>query len=49
MPYRSIAQSNYIHMLAARGVPWAVKFVSDSHGEKVPPVKHALKKRMRNG
>jgi len=35
MPYQSTKQAAYIHMLAAKGVPWAVKFVRDSHGTHV--------------
>jgi len=35
MPYKSEAQSAYIHMLAAKGIKWAEKFVKDSHGTKV--------------
>lgn len=40
MPYASLAQSEMIHALAAKGVPWAVKFVQDSHGTKVPKIEH---------
>jgi hypothetical protein len=35
MPYRSQAQSRYIHMKANEGTGWAKKFVSHSHGQKV--------------
>lgn len=35
MPYKSQAQSRYIHMKANEGEPWAKKFVSHSHGQKV--------------
>lgn len=44
MPYASLAQSEMIHALAAKGVPWAVKFVEDSHGSKVPKIDHVKKK-----
>ena len=47
MPYRSEAQSAYIHMKASEGVPWAKKFVADSHGEKVPHTRHVKHKRRR--
>lgn len=40
MPYRSQAQSAFIHAKAAEGVGWAKQFVADSHGEKVPKVRH---------
>jgi hypothetical protein len=40
MPYRSEAQSAFIHAKAAAGVPWAKKFVRDAHGTHVPKVKH---------
>ena len=34
MPYKSGAQSRYIHMKAGQGVGWAEKFVRDAqHGE----------------
>ena len=36
MPYKSQAQSAYIHMLASKGVKWAEKFTRDTHGSKVP-------------
>lgn len=48
MPYRSEAQSRFIHAKAAQGVAWAQKFVADAHGSKVPPINHvkeALRKR----
>jgi hypothetical protein len=35
MPYESVKQAAYIHMLADKGVPWAVKFVKDSKGTHV--------------
>lgn len=44
MPYRSQAQSGFIHAKAAEGVPWAKKFVADSHGTKVPKVRHVKSK-----
>lgn len=45
MPYASEAQSRYIHMEAAKGVPWAEKFVADAHGSKVPKVQHVRHKK----
>lgn len=47
MPYASRAQSALIHAKAAQGVPWAQKFVRDSHGTKVPNVRHVAKKKRR--
>ena len=47
MPYASEAQSRYIHLLAAQGVKWAVKFVRDAHGTKVPKIDHVKKRRRR--
>jgi hypothetical protein len=44
MPYASEAQSRFIHALAAQGVKWAVKFVNDAHGTKVPKIDHVKKK-----
>lgn len=35
MPYQSMKQAAYIHAAAARGEPWAIKFVKDSHGTHV--------------
>lgn len=35
MPYKSKAQSAYIHMKANEGVGWAKKFVADAHGQNV--------------
>lgn len=46
MPYRSQAQSEMIHAKAAQGVPWAVKFVRDSHGSKVPHIQHVGKRKV---
>lgn len=40
MPYRSLAQNAFIHAKAGEGVPWAEKFVADSHGETVPKIRH---------
>ena len=45
MPYKSLAQSAYVHMMANRGEGWAKKFVEHSHGEKVPRIRHVKKKR----
>lgn len=47
MPYQSVKQDRYIHAKAAEGIPWAVKFVQDSHGTHVKKkaVKKALKRR----
>ena len=44
MPYRSEAQSRFIHAKAREGVGWAKQFVADSHGEKVPKVQHVKHK-----
>ena len=44
MPYKSLAQNRYIHMMASRGEHWAEKFVKDSHGTKVPRIQHVAKK-----
>jgi len=51
MPYASEAQSRLIHAKAAEGVPWAVKFVRDAHGSRVPRAKKvaALVKKRRRG
>jgi len=35
MPYKSKKQAAFIHAEAARGTPWAKKFVADSHGTHV--------------
>ena len=35
MPYASRRQAAFIHAEAARGTPWAKKFVADSHGTHV--------------
>jgi hypothetical protein len=43
VPYRSQAQSAYIHAKASEGSAWAKKFVADSHGSHVPHVKHVRK------
>lgn len=45
MPFKSQAQSRYIHMKANEGEDWARKFVNHSHGEKVPKVEHAKPKK----
>ncbi len=34
MPFKSQAQSRFIHMKANQGTPWAKKFVSDSSHSK---------------
>jgi hypothetical protein len=34
-PYRSAKQAAFVHVKAAEGVPWAKKFVKDSHGSHV--------------
>jgi len=47
MPYRSQAQSAFIHAKASEGVSWAEKFVRDAHGSKVPHVRHVKKKKKR--
>lgn len=47
MPYRSLAQSAYIHAKASEGEPWAQKFVRDSHGTHVPRVRHVRKHKRR--
>lgn len=49
MPYSSEAQSRYIHALAAQGVKWAVKFVHDAGGTKVPKIDHVKKRHRRRG
>jgi len=49
VPYASEAQSRYIHAKAAEGVPWAVKFVHDAEGTKVPKIDHVRKKRKKKG
>ena len=55
MPYRSEAQSRFIHMKANQGMPWARKFVADAqHGpgalkglpEHVKRMHRAIGKRM---
>lgn len=35
MPYASMKQAAYIHAAAARGEPWAIKFVKDAKGTHV--------------
>ena len=35
MPYASRRQERFIHAKATEGVPWAKRFVADSHGTKV--------------
>lgn len=35
MPYASKKQAAFIHAEAARGTPWAKKFVKDAHGTHV--------------
>ena len=35
MPYESVKQAAYIHMLADKGVPWAVKWVEENKGTHV--------------
>lgn len=35
MPYASKRQAAFIHAEAARGTPWAKKFVKDAHGTHV--------------
>lgn len=35
MPYASVKQAAYIHAAAARGEPWAIKFVKDAKGTHV--------------
>lgn len=45
MPYRSQAQSAYIHAKANEGIGWAKQFVADSHGEKVPHVRRVKRRR----
>lgn len=42
MPYASKKQAAYIHVKAAEGVPWAKRFVADSHGTHVKRVKHKI-------
>lgn len=44
MPYRSKAQSAYIHAKANEGVGWAKKFVADSHGKKVKRRRRKLRR-----
>lgn len=46
MPYASVKQDRYIHAKAAEGIPWAKKFVADSHGTHVgAKVKRRRRKR----
>ena len=45
MPYKSLAQSAYVHMMANRGEGWAKKFVEHSHGERVPRIEHVAKRK----
>ena len=51
MPYKSEAQSRYIHMKANDGEGWAKKFVSDAqHGEgsvRALPERAARKRRLK--
>lgn len=49
MPYRSQAQSAYIHAKASEGSAWAKKFVADAHGSEVPHIQHVrrIKRRKR--
>jgi hypothetical protein len=50
LPYKSQAQSNYIHAKASEGEPWAKKYVADSHGSKVPKkVKRKRRKKVKHG
>jgi len=46
MPFESERQRRYIYAKAGEGVPWAKKFVADSHGEVKP--KRKLKKRRKH-
>ena len=46
MPYASKKQAAFIHAEAARGTPWAKKFVADAHGTHVQKtVKHKIGKK----
>lgn len=47
MPYRSLAQSGYIHAQASQGVPWAKKFVADSHGTTVPKIRRVPRRKVK--
>jgi hypothetical protein len=46
MPYKSLAQSRFIHAKASEGKDWAKKFISHSHGEKVPKVQHVKRSKL---
>ena len=46
MPYRSQAQSRYIHWKATQGEAWAKKFVADAHGQSVGALPQHVKQKI---
>ncbi|HEX6456247.1 MAG TPA: hypothetical protein VF009_06975 [Solirubrobacterales bacterium] len=45
MPSVSLAQNRYVHAAAARGEQWAIKWLRDQRGHKVPRVERVAPKK----